>query len=116
MTAQEAAGAAVALSVVGPVVNEQDNVAPLPWDEARAILTEDLDRAFGEILVAVEPAPFIAGALAQLHLGRLADGSEVTVKLQRPEARTRLLRELEQTELLGSLLRRAGAAPYSPAC
>jgi ubiquinone biosynthesis protein len=89
----------------------RDEVAPLPWSEVRAIIEEDLATSIGTVFKTVDPRPIVAGVLAQVHVGCLVDGTEVTVKVQRPDARTHLLPQLEKPAYLEDLLARAGCSP-----
>jgi ubiquinone biosynthesis protein len=92
----------------------RDEVAPLPWHEVRAIVDEDLAAPIGSVFKTIDPRPIVAGALAQVHVGCLEDGTEVAVKVQRPDARTHLLPQLEKPAYLEDLLARAGCSPLLP--
>ena len=89
----------------------RDEVAPLPWPEVRAIIEEDLAAPIGTVFKTIDPRPIVAGVLAQVHVGRLEDGTEITVKVQRSDARTHLLPQLEKPAYLEDLLARAGCSP-----
>jgi ubiquinone biosynthesis protein len=88
----------------------QDQAPPFPWPEARAILTQDLGAEPTEIFAHINPRPMAAGSLAQTHLARLADGAEVAVKIQRPNIRALVLRDLRRARLLARLLKASGAS------
>jgi ubiquinone biosynthesis protein len=78
----------------------QDRAPPAPYPEIHAQLTEDLGTAPGALFAAFDPEPLAAGSIAQVHRARLADGTEVAVKVRRPgivpvvEADLRLLARL----------------------
>jgi ubiquinone biosynthesis protein len=87
-----------------------DRVPPFPWQEARAILTEELGREATDIFAYVNPKPIGAGSLAQTHVARLHDGTEVAIKIQRPNIRRLVLRDLRRSRRLARLLELSGVA------
>jgi ubiquinone biosynthesis protein len=84
-----------------------DRVPPFTSADARAILTEDLGATPEELFASFDPEPFAAGSLAQTHLARLDDGAYVAVKIQRPNIRQAVLRDLSRARLLARLLEAA---------
>ena len=79
------------------LVNEfakcRDRVPPEPWHRVRAVLADelgDLSRIFAEL----EESPLAAASIAQVHRARLADGTEVVVKIQRPSVAVRVRKDL----------------------
>jgi len=62
----------------------QDRVPPFPGAQAKAII----ERAWGcpvdQVLDAFDPVPLASASIAQVHTGRLKDGTEVVVKVLRP--------------------------------
>jgi ubiquinone biosynthesis protein len=67
----------------------RDEVPPLRPGVAEAVIDEELGHRRAEIFQLIEAKPVAAASIAQVHLGRLADGSEVAVKVQRPGLRQR---------------------------
>jgi ubiquinone biosynthesis protein len=65
----------------------QDEAPPAPYAEVYQQLTEDLGAPPEEVFAAFDPEPLAAGSIAQVHRARLADGSEVVVKVRRPGVR-----------------------------
>jgi ubiquinone biosynthesis protein len=80
----------------------QDRAPASAFEAVRAQLVEDLGGGPEEIFAAFEAEPIAAGSIAQVHRARLADGTEVAVKLRRPgivpvvEADLRLLARLAE--------------------
>jgi len=74
-----------------------------PAVDVRDQLTQDLGAAPETVFAAFDPEPIAAGSIAQVHRARLADGTEVAVKVRRPgivpvvEADLRLLARLAET-------------------
>jgi ubiquinone biosynthesis protein len=87
-----------------------DRVPPFPWEQARATLKEELGGDPNEIFAYINPRPVAAGSLAQTHVGRLSDGTEVAVKVQRPDIRAKILRDLKRVRRLAQLLEISGTS------
>ncbi len=62
----------------------QDTVPPAPWEPVRAQIEAELGAPPEEIFAFLDPQPLAAASLAQVHAAILPDGSEVVVKIQRP--------------------------------
>jgi ubiquinone biosynthesis protein len=62
----------------------QDRATPVPWDEVAAVLAADFGRPVQEAFAAFDHEPLAAASVAQVHAARLADGTEVVVKVRRP--------------------------------
>ncbi|MFN3762899.1 MAG: ABC1 kinase family protein [Anaerolineae bacterium] len=62
----------------------QDTVPPAPWDAVRALLEAELGAPPEKVFATLDPEPIAAASLAQVHAATLPDGSEVVVKVQRP--------------------------------
>ena len=73
----------------------QDQVPPFPGDEAVAILTEIYGKPLDEVFARFDVEPLAAASIAQVHSAALRDGTEVIVKLLRPEVRRLIDRDLE---------------------
>jgi len=80
----------------------QEEAREVPWDELRPQLVEDLGRAPEEVFASVTPQPLASASIAQVHRARLADGTEVVLKVRRPgiaqviEADLRLFQRLAE--------------------
>jgi ubiquinone biosynthesis protein len=87
-----------------------DHVPPFPWQDASAILKEELGGEPREIFAYINPRPVAAGSLAQTHVARLGDGTEVAVKIQRPGIRAKILRDIGRARRLAGLLEVSGTS------
>jgi ubiquinone biosynthesis protein len=62
----------------------QDQVPPFPAEKALAIIHRVYGRPADQVFAGFEREPVASASVAQVHLGRLPDGTEVAVKVLRP--------------------------------
>jgi len=62
----------------------QDQVPPFPAEEALAIINRVYGRPADQVFAQFEHEPVASASVAQVHLGRLPDGTEIAVKVLRP--------------------------------
>ena len=62
----------------------QSEVAPVSWEQARAVIVRELGRPPEELFATIAPEPLAAASTAQVHAATLHDGTAVAVKVQRP--------------------------------
>ncbi|MFP4176634.1 MAG: ABC1 kinase family protein [Planctomycetota bacterium] len=61
------------------------DVTPFPSERARDIVREQLGRPLEEVFVDFSEEPLASGSIAQVHSAELTDGTEVVVKIRRPD-------------------------------
>ncbi len=89
----------------------QSEAAPFPAEEAREVVKAELGRYPEELFASFDPEPFAAASTAQVHRATLHDGTEVAVKVQRPQILAKTKADLGViTELAGIAERRIGLA------
>ena len=81
----------------------RDEVPALRPGVAEAVIAEEFGRRRAETFESIEPAPVAAASIAQVHLGRLADGTEVAVKVQRPGLRRRFELDLRVLAVIAAM-------------
>jgi len=86
-----------------------DEVPPFPAETARRIVCEDLGRPVGQIFRSFDDTPLSAASIAQVHACVLLDGREAVVKVQRPDIRLRMNRDLRIMYRIAKLLMRTKA-------
>ncbi len=94
----------------------QSDVSPFPFEEVEKIIKAELGGRPDRIFRSFDPQPAAAASLAQVHHAFLEDGTEVAVKVQRPEIRELIEKDIR---LLAWLTRLAEALvprvrPYNP--
>jgi ubiquinone biosynthesis protein len=88
-----------------------DQAPPFAWQDAQRIIGEDLPAPSLEIFSHIEPVPIAAASLAQVHAARLKDGTEVAVKIQRPNIREQIFRDFRRARLIARLMNLTGVEP-----
>ena len=88
----------------------QDHVPPFPGEQARAIAQRALGDAFAQRIRRFELEPIASASIAQVHGAALADGSEVVVKVVRPDIEGTMRADLEVLAWLAGWMHRHVAA------
>ncbi|HSN76344.1 MAG TPA: AarF/UbiB family protein [Anaerolineae bacterium] len=68
----------------------QSNVPPFPSDQVREIIIDELGAPPEELYATFDTTAFAAASTAQVHRATLHDGTEVVVKVQRPNIRNQM--------------------------
>ncbi|HEX8967758.1 MAG TPA: AarF/UbiB family protein [Chloroflexota bacterium] len=87
----------------------QDRAPSFAWAQAEAILTADLGHPPSALFDTIQTRPIAAGSLAQTHLATLPGGTRVAVKIQRPDVREQVLRDLRRARTVARVLDMSGA-------
>jgi ubiquinone biosynthesis protein len=84
----------------------QANVPPFPSEEAVRIVEQALGKPIDELFAEFSVEPFAAASTAQVHRARLPDGTDVVVKVQRPNIVPKIKADLQ---VLGDVLQTVAA-------
>ncbi len=84
----------------------RDEVRPFPFEEAEAILTEELGRPPLEVFAEIEPVPVASASISQVHRAVSPDGREVAIKIRRPGIEKTVAADLEILKNLAHLAER----------
>jgi ubiquinone biosynthesis protein len=80
-----------------PMIEElrklQDKLAPFPFAAVRGVIESELGCRLEDAFAELDEVPVAAASVAQVHRGRLHDGTEVAVKVLRPDVRDNALRD-----------------------
>lgn len=82
----------------------QDRVPSFPFEEVREIIHEELGGQLEDFFTEFDPVPVAAASIAQGHRARLLDGTDVFVKVQRPNIRKNIAIDLEVLGYLATQL------------
>ena len=89
----------------------QEDVPPITFDEVRATIEETCGAQLAQIFESFDEKPLASASIGQVHKATLKrpDGTvvDVAVKVQRPNIRTTIERDLDLLYLLARLLERA---------
>src|SRR5215469_1385807 len=79
----------------------QNEVPPVPYQVARQVITDELGAPPEELYASFSPRPLAAASLGQVHHAVLKDGTEVAVKVQRPNLDRQVQADLGVARLMG---------------
>ncbi len=79
----------------------QSNVPPFPGSRGRPLSRAELGKPINELFAQFAGEPFAAASTAQVHRAQLFDGTDVVVKVQRPNIVPKIQADLE---ILGEVL------------
>ncbi|MEN9430734.1 MAG: 2-polyprenylphenol 6-hydroxylase [Pseudomonadota bacterium] len=71
-------------NIISELAKLQDSVPPFAIDTAKAIIVQELKAPLSEVFSRFDDEPLAAASIAQVHTAALLDGSEVIVKVIRP--------------------------------
>lgn len=94
----------------------QSHAPPFSWQEAREILIKELNQTPEQLFKTIEKKPVAAASLAQVHRAYLKDGTEVAVKIQRPNIKNIIEQDIHILFYLAHLSERfiLELRPYQP--
>lgn len=73
----------------------QDSLEPFSFAEVEKIVEEELGAKISKMFETFEATPIAAASLGQVHRAALRDGREVVVKVQRPDVREQVRKDLD---------------------
>ncbi|MCD8138246.1 MAG: AarF/UbiB family protein [Planctomycetaceae bacterium] len=84
----------------------QDQVPPVSGDQIRPVVEKSLGRPLDEIFQFFSPEAIAAGSIGQVHTAVLKDGSDVIVKIKRPDIEGRIEEDTNLLDTLAELVER----------
>ncbi len=82
----------------------QDNVEAFSFAEVEQIVTSELGVRISKAFSEFDAEPIAAASIGQVHHARMRDGREVAVKVQRPNIREHILKDLEALAEISALI------------
>jgi len=80
----------IPLEYVAALERMQEQVAPIPVEQVRAVIEEELEAPVGKLFAVFDPEPLGCASIAQVHRAVLHDGREVAIKVQKPDVAAQL--------------------------
>ena len=63
----------------------QDSTPPVPFEAIQQVLVTELGQPLEKVFAEFDPVPLAAASIGQAHAAVMWDGTEVVVKVRRPE-------------------------------
>jgi ubiquinone biosynthesis protein len=73
----------------------QDRARPVPFDDVRQVIEEELGLTVEQAFTHFDREPMAAASIGQVHRARLPGGHDVVVKVQRPDAERRVMADIQ---------------------
>jgi ubiquinone biosynthesis protein len=84
----------------------QDKVPPFASEQAVAIIEQAFERPVDELFAEFSPQPLASASIAQVHAARLHEGTEVVVKVLRPNILSTIRRDISLMYIFADKLHR----------
>lgn len=84
----------------------QDNVPAFPGEIAKTIIETTYGCSIEQLFAEFEIVPLASASIAQVHAAKLPNGSDVVVKILRPDVRKRIQRDVDLLYVLAILAER----------
>ncbi|MGD9952690.1 MAG: ubiquinone biosynthesis regulatory protein kinase UbiB [Burkholderiales bacterium] len=97
------------LDLADELAKLQDRVPPFPAEAARTEIARGVGSPIEEVFATLEAEPVASASIAQVHLGTLLDGTEVAVKVLRPDVERAIARDVAMLRSAAWLLERLWA-------
>jgi ubiquinone biosynthesis protein len=81
--------------VVAELRQLQDRARPVPFDDIRRVIEEDLGLTLEQVFTHFDREPIAAASIGQVHRARLPGGYDVVVKVQRPDAERQVMADVQ---------------------
>ena len=91
------------LEVADELAKLQDQVPPFPKKQALEMLAMEYDQPLDEIFSRIDSEPLAAASIAQVHSAALMDGTEVIIKILRPNIKNLIENDIAVLHILARL-------------
>lgn len=72
----------------------QDHVTPIPFEKVREIIEMELEAPLENLFIRFNEEPLAAASIGQVHVAELPTGEKVAIKVQRPDIRQTINKDL----------------------
>ncbi len=90
------------VDIIEELQHLQDDVPPMTWDTIQTQVERELKRPLAELYADFTEAPLACASIAQVHRATLPDGTQVVVKVQRPNLGPRIESDLNILHFLAA--------------
>lgn len=73
----------------------QNSSPTIPYKMADTVFKEEIGKSMADTFAEVQEQPLATGSIAQIHLAKLENGKVLAVKIQRPNIRQELIRDID---------------------
>ncbi len=85
----------------------QDQVTPFPNEQALALIQQAYgEQSLDELFAEIDEQPLASASIAQVHAAKLIDGSDVILKIVRPNIEQQIRRDVELLHTMADLAQR----------
>jgi len=85
----------------------QDKVTPFPNEQALSLIQQAYkDQVLDEVFAHIDEHPLASASIAQVHAAQLVDGSDVVLKIVRPNIENKIRQDVELLHVLANLAER----------
>jgi len=84
----------VGKKVADELAKLQDEVPPFKYESVKIVIEEELEGPIEEFFSEFEDTPIASASIAQVHKARLIDGTDVAVKVQRPNLEVQIKKDI----------------------
>lgn len=85
------------------LANLQDNVSPVPYEEVKKIIEEELGTKVSKAFKVFDEKPLASASIGQVHRAELHSGRSIAVKVQRPGIAQKFMDDLDTLDELTAL-------------
>ncbi len=82
----------------------QNNISPVPFSDIEEVLIQEFPGRLHQLFTSIDKAPLAAASMAQVHRARLADGTDVVIKVLRPGNRKLVEEDITLLEWLAQFV------------
>lgn len=72
----------------------QDDVEPITWQEAKAVIDDQLNGKADEVFESIDETPLASASIAQVHAATLQNRDDVVIKILRPGIAKKIIRDV----------------------
>ncbi len=84
----------------------QDDVEPISWDDAKAVVQQQLPKEIREQFASVDETALASASIAQVHAAKLTNGDDVIIKVLRPGIGKKIQRDVALMHALASFAKK----------